>query len=204
MNSFDQRAQTWDDNPMHLERSIAIVEIMKREISLHKKMDAMEYGAGTGILSFLLKDEVQHITMMDNSRKMVNVMIEKVQKMETKNLHPMFFDLDTSTYSAKTFDLIFMQMVLHFIVEEKALLTKCHNLLSINGSIAIADIYKEDGSFHGKDFIGHMGFDIDELSETMTEIGFKNIRHDQCFVVKKVIESGETKEFPIFLLIAEK
>lgn len=204
MNNFNQRAKSWDENPMHFERSSVIAEIMKRKISLHKKMNALEYGAGTGILSFLLKDDVRHITMMDNSRAMVNVMIEKTKKMETTNLHPMYLDLDTSTYFAKTFDLIFMQMVLHFIVKEKALLTKCYNLLTTNGSIAITDIYKEDGSFHGKDFIGHKGFDIDELSKTMTEIGFKNIRHEQCFVVKKVIESGETKEFPIFLLIAEK
>jgi len=204
MNNFSDRAKTWDENPMHFERSSVIAEIMKRKIHLHKKMDALEYGAGTGILSFLLKDEVRHITMMDNSRAMVNVMIEKTKKMETSNLHPMYLDLDTSTYLAKTFDLIFMQMVLHFIIKEKALLTKCYNLLTPNGSIAIADIYKEDGSFHGKDFIGHKGFDIDELSKIMTEIGYKNIRHEQCFVVKKVIESGETKEFPIFLLIAEK
>lgn len=204
MNTFNHKAKSWDENPMHFERSTSIAEIMKRNISFHKKMDAMEYGAGTGILSFLLKDEVGHITMMDNSPAMVTVMEEKVQKMETKNLYPLYFDLDKADYNAKTFDVIFMQMVLHFIVEEKALLTKCYNLLTCKGSIAIADIYKEDGSFHGKDFIGHTGFEIDELSKTMIDIGFKNIRHEQCFVVKKVVESGETKEFPIFLLIAEK
>lgn len=204
MNTFNHKAKSWDENPMHFERSTAIAEIMKRNISFHKKIDAMEYGAGTGILSFLLKDEVGHITMMDNSPAMVTVMEEKVQKMETKNLYPLFFDLDKADYNAKTFDVIFMQMVLHFIVKEKALLSKCYNLLTCKGSIAIADIYKEDGSFHGKDFIGHTGFEIDELSKTMIDIGFKNIRHEQCFVVKKVVESGETKEFPIFLLIAEK
>lgn len=204
MNSFDQRAQTWDKNPTHLNRSIAIAEKMEQRIKLKEMQSALEYGAGTGDLSFLLKDLLKDITTMDSSSEMVRVMSEKLAKMRITNVHPLFLDLETEEYNIQTFDLVYMQMVLHHVLNEKALLTKLFNLVNTNGTIAIADLYKEDGSFHGNDFNGHLGFDIENLSKILVEIGFKNIRHEQCYVLKRPIESGETKEFPIFLLIAEK
>jgi ubiquinone/menaquinone biosynthesis C-methylase UbiE len=49
-------------------------------------MKALEYGAGTGILSFLLSESFSEITLMDNSQEMVNVMHEKVISGKLKSL----------------------------------------------------------------------------------------------------------------------
>jgi len=204
MNSFDQRAQTWDENPIHLNRSIAIAEKMEQVINLKEKQSALEYGAGTGDLSFLLKDSIKSITTMDSSREMVRVMSEKLAKMQITNVHPLVYDLEVADYSAKTFDLLFMQMVLHHVTDLHIFLTKCYHLLEASGTLAIADLYSEDGSFHGAGFNGHLGFDIDELSNLLLTIGFTNIQQEECYVMKKTIESGDTKEFPLFLLTATK
>jgi len=204
MESFDSRAKSWDDNPMHLDRSMAIAEKMRSNIRLHKKMSALEYGAGTGILSFLLKDELHDITMMDNSREMVNVMNDKIKSTGSGNLHAIFCNLETATDADKTYDLIFLQMVLHHVEKVNDLLTLFNGLLNNSGTLAIADLYTEDGSFHGKEFTGHKGFDVEALSDMLSKIGFKNIRHQQCYSLKKIIDAGESKEFPIFLLLAEK
>lgn len=204
MNTFDQRAQTWDENPIHLNRAIAIAEKMNQRIELNEKKSALEYGAGTGDLSFLLKDSIQNITTMDSSREMVRVMCEKLAKMQVLNVHPLVFDLETSDYTLQTFDLLYMQMVLHHVIDIKIFLNKCYHLLDNSGTLVIADLYSEDGSFHGTGFNGHLGFDITELNKILGEIGFKDIQTQECYQMKRTLESGETKSFPLFLLTANK
>ena len=81
---------------------------------------------------------------------------------------------------------------------------KIFNLLNVNGSIAIADLYAEDGSFHGAGFDGHLGFDIDELSKTLLSIGFSKIEHEQCYDMQKSTDLGVMKSYPLFLLRASK
>ena len=63
MNEFDAKAAEWDKNPMHWDRSEAIANEIIKLIPLKKKMTALEYGAGTGITSFLLKDYLKEITL---------------------------------------------------------------------------------------------------------------------------------------------
>ena len=204
MSSFDARARTWDENPIHMNRSLAIAEKMEECIPLKSLQSALEYGAGTGNLSFLLKDSIAHITTMDNSTEMVKVMLEKLDLMQISNIHPLQCDLEKEEYSEQTFDLVFMQMVLHHVIQIKPFLEKCFHLLNVGGSIAIADLYTEDGSFHGAGFDGHWGFNIEELSKTLLSIGFSKIEHEQCYDMQKTNESGQTKSYPIFLLRASK
>ncbi|MCL4484277.1 MAG: class I SAM-dependent methyltransferase, partial [Bacteroidetes bacterium] len=94
MNNFDNAARTWDENPIHLERSQAIALKIEKMLPLQKDMKALEYGAGTGILSFILSEKLGHITMMDSSEGMVKVMKEKVLQRKTANLSPVYFNLE--------------------------------------------------------------------------------------------------------------
>jgi len=49
---FDEKAATWDDNPEHAHRARAIAEEIDKEIPFDSTFTAMEYGCGTGLLSF--------------------------------------------------------------------------------------------------------------------------------------------------------
>ena len=84
MNEFDIKAAEWDLNPMHRDRSVAIAKEIMEKIPLKKEMTVLEYGAGTGITSFILKDHVKEITIMDNSAEMVRVMNEKIKTSKRK------------------------------------------------------------------------------------------------------------------------
>lgn len=203
MNNFDNAASTWDENPMHLERSQAIAHKMQVLLPLKKDMKALEYGAGTGILSFLLSEKLGHITMMDSSSGMVKIMEEKVQNRNATNLLPVCFDLEQES-SEQKYKLIFNQMVLHHIKNVKSIFEKFHQMLSPDGILAIADLYLEDGSFHGDGFDGHMGFDPVKLEEMLLAAGFKNINHEECYSVKRKLDDGTLKSFPVFLLTASK
>ena len=74
-------------------------------------------------------------------------------------------------------------------------------MLKPGGYIAIADLYPEDGSFHGEGFTGHKGFDTKELSDSLSKAGFKITSEEKCFVLNRKISEAETKQFDIFLLI---
>lgn len=203
-NEFDLKAAGWDNNPMHWDRSVAITNHIKELLPLDRKMTALEYGAGTGTSSFLLKDYLKEITLMDSSSEMVRVMNEKIKATKVKNLKTLNFDLEHSDYSEGRFDLIFTQMVLHHVSDIDSIIRKFFYLINPGGYLAIADLYPEDGSFHGQNFTGHKGFDTEVLSNQIKRQGFTNINHRKVFVINKKISESETKQFDVFLLIANR
>ncbi|HNZ42506.1 MAG TPA: class I SAM-dependent methyltransferase [Bacteroidales bacterium] len=202
MNYFDKRAREWDDNPMHAERSAAIAEKIIEHLPATPVMRAMEYGAGTGILSFMLRDYFDEIVLLDSSREMLKVTGDKIIAAGAVNLKTRFFDLEKEELTDEKFDVIFTQMVLHHIEDVTLILKRFSTLLNEGGIVAIADLYPEDGTFHGEDFKGHKGFDVNQFAQWLTKTGFAEIHHRPCFSIKKQI-GNETKEYPVFLITAK-
>jgi len=198
MSEFDSRAQDWDKIPYHWERAEAVAECFRGMVPINNQMTALEYGAGTGILSFLLSKEFLEITLMDNSEEMVKVMHEKVAASGLKNLKPLLFDLEHSNYPESKFDCIFSQMVLHHISDTEIFLDKCQRMLNPDGYLVVADLFTEDGTFHGPEAKVHLGFDPDDLSKKLQTMGFRTIKHKTCFIIKR-----HGKVYPLFLLVAK-
>ncbi|HBC86964.1 MAG TPA: hypothetical protein DCZ94_08430 [Lentisphaeria bacterium] len=203
MSDFDSRAREWDKEQRHLDRSQAIASELMKAIPVKAGMGALEYGAGTGMLSFLLKDRFTEITMMDSSREMVNVTQEKIQFTAAKNMKAIFIDLEKEDFKGE-FDIIYNQMTMHHVSNIELILGKFHSMLSKDGYLAIADLYKEDGSFHVDKKVPHNGFDMEELSSLLKKHGFKDIAHKQCYILNKTIAAGELRDYPIFLMTAVK
>lgn len=199
MSEFDARAREWDKDKMHIDRSVAIAQSLEQMVHLDHSMKVLEYGAGTGLLSFLLQDRFSSVTLMDNSREMINVCIEKAEYFKASHVHPLWFDLEHKPFDEK-FDLIYSQMVLHHVNDYEALIDRFYGMLNPGGYLAIADLYTEDGSFHGPDVMVHLGFDPEKLSEIYSDKGFININYKTCFEIKR--ESGRT--YPVFLLVGQK
>lgn len=204
MSEFDNKAAEWDKNPMHWDRSEAIANEIKALIPLNNGMSALEYGAGTGITSFLLRDQLKEITLMDNSTEMVKVMDGKINASQVKNMRAMNFDLENTDFNGGTFDLIFTQMVLHHVININNIIERFYRLLNKGGYLAIADLYTEDGSFHGDGFEGHLGFDIGKLSSILVKNNFHTVSHKECFIIDRKLSETESRQFPVFLLIAKK
>jgi tRNA (cmo5U34)-methyltransferase len=203
MSEFDDKAQDWDKNQMHLRRSEAIATELLARLPITNKMTALEYGAGTGLLSFLLKDRLAEITLMDNSREMIRVIESKISESGSTNMKALMLDLEKEDFDGQ-FDILYHQMVLHHVVNIDLLFSKSHSLIKPGGYLAIADLYKENGSFHGERFHGHKGFDVDQLGQKLEKMGYINIESKPCFTIRREDEKGEKKEYPIFLLTANK
>ena len=203
-NHFDNVAQDWDKNQVHIKRTEAIATEILKIIPTKKNLKALEFGAGTGLLSFALKDSFSEITLMDSSLEMINTTNRKIANSGIGHLHPIFFDLEKNDYNGKLFDFIFSQMALHHIDIIEEMVLKFYKLLSQDGQLAISDLYKEDGTFHDNDFKGHYGFNPDDLAQILSKQGFKQVNYNKCFEIPKEIEGKIVKNYPIFLLTAVK
>lgn len=204
MSEFDSKAADWDKNPMHLDRSKAIAEHIRKSVPLNRQMSALEYGAGTGITSLLLREELKDIILMDNSTEMVRVMNEKIASSGASNIQAIHFDLEDSDYNDRKFDLVFTQMVLHHVNDVPAVLKKFSDLMKPGAYLAVADLCPEDGSFHGEGFSGHKGFNTDDLKDKLSEIGFSDISCRVCFVIDRKISETQSRKFNVFLMTAVK
>src|ERR1035437_6103059 len=194
MNNFDLRASEWDIDKIHMDLSLVIAAELEKMITLHHSMTAFEYGAGTGILSFIMKDICPQITLMDSSLEMIKVCEEKKEYHKAKHIHPLWFNLEHSKHE-NSFDLINNQMVLHDVIDYEAIIATIYSLLNKEGFLAIADLFIKDGSFHGSEINVHKCFDPNKLSSILLQIGFKNIRYKKCFDMRR--ENGNT--YPLFL-----
>ncbi|HOP58611.1 MAG TPA: class I SAM-dependent methyltransferase [Bacteroidales bacterium] len=204
MNEFERITLRWDTNPGHLERSKAVSEAIIDRLELDREMTALEYGAGTGITSFLLKDHFKEIVMIDNSRDMVRIMKSKIKELKVSNLRALHYDLEKGNWEHPRFNLIFTQMVLHHIRNIDNLIGKLSDIIYPGGFLAIADLYKEDGSFHKTGFNGHNGFDPEKLGQTIKNYGFTDILSRKCHTINKLVSEKEMKSFDLFLLTARK
>jgi len=200
---FDSKARQWDDNPVFLERGLKIADAVRKAVPLNHRMNALDYGCGTGLLSFPLKDELGTILMADSSGGMLEVVNEKIAAQGVANMTTLQLDLMVDPPPAQRFDLIVTAMTLHHVPDTDQILRVFHDLLQPGGTLCVADLDQEDGSFHGIEVDVHHGFDQADLSRRATKAGFADILFQTVFSITKEGEAG-TREYPVFLMTARR
>ena len=200
---FDSKARQWDDNPVFQERGLKIAQAIRQAVPLHPHMSALDYGCGTGLLSFPLKDELGTILLADSSSGMLEVVAEKIAAQGASHMTPLKLDLLSDPPPAQRFDLIVSAMTLHHVPDTDHILRIFHDLLQPGGYLCIADLDQEDGSFHGPEVDVHHGFDRDDLSLCAAQAGFADIQFQTVFSIAKERETG-TRDYPVFLMTARR
>lgn len=203
MNNFNEMASTWDKEPRRIERARVVADEIRKSISGLQNMKAMEYGCGTGLLSFELQPYLKSIVLADNSEGMLKVLAEKIDKCKADNMKPIFADLSESNIN-DSFDIIYTLMTLHHIVNTDKIILSFRDLLNESGYLCIADLVEEDGSFHGDGFVGHNGFNKEYLTGILKRQGFRVVSWKVCYDNIKKFDDGTEKVFPLFVLIAQK
>ena len=200
---FDSKARQWDENPVFRERGQKIADAVRKAVPLRRDMNALDYGCGTGLLSFPLKDELGSILMADSSGGMLEVVAEKIAARGVTNMTPLKLDLLTDPAPAQTFDLIVTAMTLHHVPDTDHILRVFHDLLNPGGYLCIADLSQEDGSFHGPAVDVHHGFDQADLKRRTAQAGFADIRFQTVLTITKERETG-SQDYPVFLMTARR
>jgi len=181
-----------------------VAEAIRRAIPLSNEMKSLEYGCGTGLLSFALQQDLGEITLADTSQGMLDVLNEKIASAGVTNMHPVRLDLVSDPTPAERYDLTYSLMTLHHIQDVRKILSKFHDLLVPGGFLLVADLDQEDGSFHTDGTTDvHLGFDRGELQQMVENSGFGNVKFSTAYRIKKQI-GNEEKTFPVFLMTAQK
>ncbi len=201
--NFDAKAKTWDADPVKQERALAVAAALRQRVPLARDWRALEYGCGTGLLSFALRAELGQITLADSSPGMLAVLAEKIAAAGLTHLHPLALDLLTDPPPAERHDLIYTLMTLHHVAAVDRLPRAFHDLPRPGGWLGIADLDRENGSFHGGGFAGHHGFDRTALRAQLADAGFGEADFSTCHLMKKTTDQG-MREYPIFLAVAAR
>ncbi len=204
MTNFDERAKDWDSDPKKVERARVVADAIRKMVPLSNTMDALEYGCGTGLLSFALQADLGQITLADTSQGMLDVLSEKISAAGVTNMHPVKLDPAVDPLPAERYDLTYSLMTLHHIHDTDDILKKFHSLLKPGGLLIVADLDKEDGTFHtdGSTDV-HLGFDRQTLQKKVEDIGFGSATFSTVYEIRKKI-GNEEKTFPVFLITAQK
>ncbi len=192
MSSFDARAQEWDKNQRRRQTAQKVASAIK-ECLPKGRYDILDFGCGTGLVSFELVDIAKSIMGVDTSAKMVEEFNKKSDTPHIKAYQTKLEDLPNS------FDLILSSMTFHHIENIDTLIQNLAKKLRPKGFICVADLVREDGSFHS-DTTGvyHFGFDPSKLSRSFEKYGCIL----RCSKIVHTIQKHKT--FDIFLLCFQK
>lgn len=203
-NPFDQRAADWDANPGRVALARAVVAAIRAAVPLRPDMRAMDFGAGTGLVSLGLLGDVGEITAVDASAGMLRVLAEKAAALGAVRLRTLRCDVSTDALPQAAFDLVVSSMTLHHLPDVPAVLKRMRASLRPGGWIALADLDAEDGSFHA-DTTGvcHSGFDRATVCRWLTDAGFAGAAVRDAHRMTKLGADGVTRDYPVFLATAE-
>ena len=195
---FNKKAKTWDADEMVKNLSSAVGSSILEHAGLKPQMNVMDFGAGTGLISSHVAPLVNKIVAVDITEAMLDKLIAKPElqgKVEAvcQNIldKPLAFQ----------FDLIMSAMAMHHVEDTAKLIQTFSEHLMPGATLALADLDKEDGSFHPANVEGviHSGFERFDLKNLLKAQGFENIHFYTAHTVVK-----EERQYPIFLVIATK
>ena len=203
--NFDERAATWDENPLRVTLAHDVTGAIIREIKPTRDMDALEYGCGTGLVTLRLQPFVKTITGVDSSQGMLEVIKEKVKNQGLQNIRTQLVDFEQNGEVEGKFHLVISCMTLHHLREPGVLFRPLYDLLLPGGCLGIADLDKEDGLFHDDNTgVFHFGFDRAYVKRLLEKTGFRDLSDiTAATVVKNIAGKGERK-FLVFLIIGRK
>lgn len=200
MNRFDLAAKEWDSKSRRVNIAKSAVSKIK-EIIDTKGMDILDYGCGTGLISFGLSEDAKSVVGMDSSEGMLDVFDKKAKDLGFENVSSKIHDANRDDFKPEQFDLIAVSMTLHHIKESDVFIQKCNKALKKGGFLCINDLYSEDGTFHdkGNEGVEHFGFCDKEMKSLYEKSGFDMLFLEEVFSVEK-----RGRDYPVFLAVGRK
>jgi len=202
--NFDERAATWE-KPQQINLANGVADTMIRELKPTSDISVLDYGCGSGLVTMRLQPKVRSIVGVDSSTGMLDVFQDKINKSGFKNVSSHLANLEEDGSVEGKFNLIVSSMAFHHVNKIPLLLERLYDLLLPGGSIGIADLDKEDGTFHSDNTgVVHFGFERSYLRTLFEQAGFHDIRDVTATKVVKEVEGKGICEFPVFLMTGRK
>src|SRR5271157_5324329 len=191
--------------PRRLQMASDVANAISGEIKLDSRMDVLDFGCGTGLLSFNLQPFVQSVTGMDSSQGMLDVFKAKIENRGLTNVKTRCLDPDKGDALDGEYHLVASSMTLHHIKEIGSLLEQFYRVTAPGGHLCIADLDLDDGQFHdNNEGVYHFGFDRTMMGRAFMKAGFGDVKSRTAAETIKPITSGGTRSFTIFLMMGQK
>ena len=196
---FSEKSKVYEKEPARVDNVTNIADaILGKLVYDRTTTHVLDFGSGTGLLTTKVAPHVKKITTVDISPSMNEQLRSKKDSLPCE-LTMLEIDLSTAELD-ETFDGIISSMTIHHVKDTLALFQKFHRLLNSGGTIALADLDKEDGTFHSEETgVFHFGFDQDAFAALAKKAGFQDVSIEIVSVAKKPYG-----EYPIFLLTGHK
>ncbi len=201
---FDEAAADWD-KPLRVELAKGVARSITNRIAPTRTMTAMEFGCGTGLVTALLAPHLQSVLATDISTGMLKELDKKIKILQIDNITTKSVDLTREPLSGQRFQLIFSSMTLHHVEDIDKLMRTLHDHLTPGGRIALADLAREDGTFHSDSTgVAHLGFSTSELLTFAEAAGFIELTVETAHVIHKEGNDGKEHDYPVLLLSGKK
>jgi ubiquinone/menaquinone biosynthesis C-methylase UbiE len=202
---FDEAAAQWDNNPGRVNLARAVGEAIGRAVPLQPDWRALDYGAGTGLLTLNLHPRVASVVALDSSTAMLEKLMQKLAAAAITNVQARHWDLEAKPFPKTGFDLVVSSMTLHHLRNVPLVFSRLAVLLKPGGWLAVADLDTEDGSFHGQaDDVFHRGFARGQITEWLADAGLKWVSVSDAHTLSKPDSTGQVHSYGIFLAVAQK
>lgn len=201
---FDKEAAAWDDDPVRIKLAQDVANTVVAEARPDGTMDALDFGCGTGLVTLRLQPLVKTILGADSSPGMLEVLQTKIKQQRLSNVRTQLVDFEGGGRVAGEFHLVVSSMTLHHVSDTEALVGTLYRLLRPGGLLCLADLDKEDGTFHGNTAgVFHCGFERGRLKDLFARTGLRDVRDSTAATVVRPRENG-IAEFPVFLICGRK
>ncbi|WP_422134288.1 MULTISPECIES: class I SAM-dependent DNA methyltransferase [unclassified Endozoicomonas] len=195
---FAQKASSYELTKTRVANVENIANSILRNVKLDETMHLMDFGSGTGLLLERIAPHVKKITAIDISPSMNQQLEQKRNKIHCQ-LDILEIDLERRDMDHQ-YNGVISSMTMHHVKNIEKMFRKLHSMLESEGFIAIADLDKEDGSFHTEDTgVHHHGFDRKAITKAAVDAGFIKVKVTSASVVHK-----PHGNYPVFLLTATK
>jgi 2-polyprenyl-3-methyl-5-hydroxy-6-metoxy-1,4-benzoquinol methylase len=197
---FDDAANSWDLKPDRLIMAEKFAREIQHIIKGKNYTSALDYGCGTGNVSFCLKDTFTKITLADASKGMLNEVENKIDQNAIKHFTPVLLDLEKQNHDAK-YNVIYTLMALHHVHNVEKVINDFSKLLLPEGMLIIGDLEEEDGDFHRypENEEVHFGFSKAYLEKVL---GNNNLEMDSynLFHNMERTHTGTIKSYNMFVM----
>jgi len=203
--NFNEAATSWDEEPRRVRLASEVAEAVKREVALNGAMDVLDYGCGTGLVTLCLQPQVKSIKGADTSDGMLEILRGKIAGQGLTNVETVLLDPERESFQPECFDLLVSSMTMHHVDDVGKLLHDFYRVIRPGGVLAVADLDKEDGSFHGHGLSTvHSGFDRERMRNMLQKAGFREIRSVTAATVEKRDAQDTLRTYSVFLITARK